>query len=201
MSRTIWTSSVCFIRHPPRRFRGGGSVASIVPDCIRTWSILASVGLHPASRVEALGRRVLGESGLSSMPGKTVPRWAAHGRRTSSSTPHPRQARRRIPATRENVGSGLPRPRVYEHRRRGGPRHALTGLSCAMSTPPSERRRLERELAGLLLELGDLRDKLEASPAGLLGHFRRRRLARQLAGLERRMEELRARWAGLPDGD
>ena len=52
-----------------------------------------------------------------------------------------------------------------------------------MSTPPSERRRLERELAGLLLELGDLRDQLESSPAGLLGHFRRRRLARQLAGL------------------
>ena len=40
-----------------------------------------------------------------------------------------------------------------------------------MSTPPSERRRLERELAGLLLELGDLRDQLEASPAGLLGTF------------------------------
>src|SRR5260370_35054280 len=56
-----------------------------------------------------------------------------------------------------------------------------------MSTPPLERRRLERELAGLLLELGDLRDQLEASPAGLLGHFRRRRLARQLAGLEDRL--------------
>jgi len=57
------------------------------------------------------------------------------------------------------------------------------------------------ELAGLLLELGDLRDQLESSPAGLLGHFWRRRLARQLAGLEGRMEELRARWAALPDGD
>jgi hypothetical protein len=67
------------------------------------------------------------------------------------------------------------------------PRLALTALSCAMSTPPSERRRLERELAGLLLELGDPRDQLEASPAGLLGHFRRRRLARQLAGLEDRI--------------
>ena len=67
-----------------------------------------------------------------------------------------------------------------------------------MSTPPSERRRLERELAGLLLELGDLRDQLESSPAGLLGHFRRRRLARQLAGLERRTEDLRARWALFP---
>jgi hypothetical protein len=66
-----------------------------------------------------------------------------------------------------------------------------------MSTPPSERRRLEGELAGLLVELGDSRDR----PAGLVGHFRRRRLARQLAGLERRMEELRARWAALPDGD
>jgi hypothetical protein len=81
------------------------------------------------------------------------------------------------------------------------PRLALTALSCAMATPPSERRRLERELAGLLLGLGDLRDQLEASPAGLVGHFRRRRLARQLAGLEDRMEELRARWAALPDGD
>jgi len=70
-----------------------------------------------------------------------------------------------------------------------------------MFTPISERRRLERELAGLLLELSDLRDQLEASPAGLLRHFRRRRLARQLAGLEDRMEELRARWAILPDGD
>jgi hypothetical protein len=70
-----------------------------------------------------------------------------------------------------------------------------------MSPPFGERRQLERELAGLLLELGDLRDRLEASPAGLLGHFRRRRLARQLAGLEDRMGELRARWAALPDGD
>jgi hypothetical protein len=70
-----------------------------------------------------------------------------------------------------------------------------------MATPPTERRRLERELAGLLLGFGDLRDQLEASPAGLVGHFRRRRLARQLAGLEDRMEELRARWAALPDGD
>jgi hypothetical protein len=75
------------------------------------------------------------------------------------------------------------------------------GLSCAMSTTPSERGRLERELAGLLVELGDLRDQLESSPAGLIGHFRRRRLARQLAGLERRLGELRARWAALPDGD
>jgi hypothetical protein len=75
-----------------------------------------------------------------------------------------------------------------------------TALSCAMFTPLSERRRLERELAGLLLELGDLRDRLEASLAGLLGHFRRRQLARQLAGLEDRMGELRARWAALPDG-
>jgi hypothetical protein len=64
--------------------------------------------------------------------------------------------------------------------------------------PPSDRRQLERELAGLLVELGALRDQLAASPAGLLGHFRRRRLAQQLAGLERRMGELRVRWAGLP---
>jgi hypothetical protein len=55
-----------------------------------------------------------------------------------------------------------------------------------------------RELAGLLVELGNLRDKLEASPAGLLGHFRRWGLARQLAELERRVGELRARWADLP---
>lgn len=67
-----------------------------------------------------------------------------------------------------------------------------------MSTPSSERGRLERELAGLLGELGDLRDQLESSPAGLIGHFRRRWLARQLARLERRMEELRVRWAALP---
>ena len=71
----------------------------------------------------------------------------------------------------------------------------LFGLSCAMSTPSSERGRLEQELAGLLGELGDLRDQLESSPAGLIGHFRRPRLARQLARLERRMEELRVRWA------
>ena len=38
---------------------------------------------------------------------------------------------------------------------------------------------------GCWLEQGDLRDRLESAPAGLLGHFRRRRLARQLAGLER----------------
>jgi hypothetical protein len=62
--------------------------------------------------------------------------------------------------------------------------------------------RLEQELAALLVNLGDLRDQLESSPAGLLGHFRRRRFARQLAGLEDRMGELRARWAALPtDGD
>jgi hypothetical protein len=64
--------------------------------------------------------------------------------------------------------------------------------------PPSDRRQLERELAGLLVEVGNLRDQLEASPAGLLGHFRRRRLARQLAKLGRRVRELRARWADLP---
>jgi hypothetical protein len=70
-----------------------------------------------------------------------------------------------------------------------------------MSTPPSERRRLERGLAGLLLELGDLRAQLEASPAGLLGHFRRRRLARQLVGLEDRLGEVLMRWVALSDGD
>jgi hypothetical protein len=70
-----------------------------------------------------------------------------------------------------------------------------------MSTPPSDRRQLERELAELLGELGNPRDQLEASPAGLLGHFRRRRLARQLAGLERRMEELRVRLAALQADD
>jgi hypothetical protein len=69
-----------------------------------------------------------------------------------------------------------------------------------MSNPPSDRSSLEHELAVLLVELGNLRDQLEESPAGLLGHFRRRRLARQLAGLERRMEELRARWAVPPPG-
>ena len=70
-----------------------------------------------------------------------------------------------------------------------------------MPSPADERRQLERKLAGLLLELGDLRDQLESSPAGLLGHFRRRRLARQLAGLEDRLGELRTRWGALPDGD
>ena len=49
-----------------------------------------------------------------------------------------------------------------------------------------ERRRLEGELARLLVELGDLRDQLESSPAP------------QRAGLESRMAELRARWAELP---
>jgi hypothetical protein len=56
-------------------------------------------------------------------------------------------------------------------------------------------------MAALLVEPGDVRDQLESSPAGLVGHFRRRRLARQLAGLEPRMEELRAHWAALPDRD
>jgi hypothetical protein len=37
---------------------------------------------------------------------------------------------------------------------------------------PDERRQPERVLAGLLVELGVLRDQLEASPAGLLGHYR-----------------------------
>ena len=64
-----------------------------------------------------------------------------------------------------------------------------------MSTPPSERSGREHELAGLLVELGNLRDHLGESAAGLLGHIRRRQLARELAGLERRIEELRARWA------
>ena len=61
--------------------------------------------------------------------------------------------------------------------------------------PPGERSGLEHELAGLLVELGNLRDHLGESAAGLLGHIRRRQLARELAGLERRIEELRARWA------
>jgi uncharacterized protein involved in exopolysaccharide biosynthesis len=62
----------------------------------------------------------------------------------------------------------------------------------------SERRRLEQELAALLVELGELQDELEASPAGPLARFRRRRLARRLASLERRIADLRARWAQLP---
>ena len=74
-------------------------------------------------------------------------------------------------------------------------------LSYPASTPPSERSSLEHELAGLLVELGNLRDQLEESPAGLLRHFRRRQLARELAGLEGRTEELRAHWAALPDRD
>ena len=53
-----------------------------------------------------------------------------------------------------------------------------------------ERRRLEGELARLLVELGDLRDQLESSPAP------------QRAGLESRMAELQARWADLrPERD
>ena len=62
----------------------------------------------------------------------------------------------------------------------------------------SERRRLERELAVLLVELGEVQDELEAAPTGPLGRFRRRRLARRLASLERRITDLRARWGQLP---
>jgi hypothetical protein len=65
----------------------------------------------------------------------------------------------------------------------------------------SERRRLEQELAVLLVELGEVQDELEASPSGLLGRFRRRRLARRLASLERRITDLRARWGQLPPDD
>jgi len=56
-----------------------------------------------------------------------------------------------------------------------------------MSTPPSERRWLEGELAGRLLGLDDLPNQLESPPAGLLGPFRRRQVARQFAGLQRRV--------------
>lgn len=62
----------------------------------------------------------------------------------------------------------------------------------------SERRRLEQELAVLLVELGEVQDELEAAPTGPLGRFRRRRLARRFASLEGRITDLRARWAQLP---
>lgn len=67
-----------------------------------------------------------------------------------------------------------------------------------MPTPPSERRRLERELAELLVQLGALRDELDALEAGPTGRFRRKRLARQAEILELRLVDLRARWAALP---
>jgi len=62
----------------------------------------------------------------------------------------------------------------------------------------SERRRLEQELAVLLVELGEVQDELAAAPTGPLGRFRRRRLARRFASLEGRITDLRARWAQLP---
>lgn len=64
-----------------------------------------------------------------------------------------------------------------------------------------ERRRLDQDLADLLVELGDLRTKMEAAPTGLIGRFRRRWIARQAARLEGRLADLQARWAALPDGD
>jgi hypothetical protein len=71
-----------------------------------------------------------------------------------------------------------------------------------MPTPPSERRQLQHELAGLLVELGALRDEMEGRGAGPVSRFRRRRLSRQAERLERRLAELRARWAALPtEGD
>lgn len=52
----------------------------------------------------------------------------------------------------------------------GTRKEPLTGLSLTrVCQPPSERSRLEGELAGLLLELRDARDQVESSPAGLLG--------------------------------
>lgn len=69
--------------------------------------------------------------------------------------------------------------------------------------PESERRHLERELAEVLLELGDLRNELVALDGrGLVARSRRKRIARQVDALERRIVALRARWAELPpEGD
>ena len=61
----------------------------------------------------------------------------------------------------------------------------------------SDERRLERELARLLTELGDLHDALET---GRPGPLRRRWVAWRARRLERRLADLRARWeASEPD--
>jgi hypothetical protein len=67
-----------------------------------------------------------------------------------------------------------------------------------MSVPPSERRRLQHELAELLVQLGALRDEMEGRGARPIGRFRRKRLARQAENLECQLVDLRARWAALP---
>jgi hypothetical protein len=66
-----------------------------------------------------------------------------------------------------------------------------------MSAPPSERQRLQHELAELLVQLGALRDEMESLGAGPISRFRRKRLARQAENLERRLVELRTLWAAL----
>ena len=71
--------------------------------------------------------------------------------------------------------------------------------AAAMPTSSSARRQLQHELPELLVQLGALRDELEAGP---VSHFRRWRLARQAKRLEGRLVELRARRAPLlPERD
>jgi hypothetical protein len=62
-----------------------------------------------------------------------------------------------------------------------------------MTDRSDERRRLERELAGLLTQLGDLHDEMET---GRPGPLRRRWVAWRARRLERRLADLRARWEG-----
>ncbi len=66
-----------------------------------------------------------------------------------------------------------------------------------MADRSDERRRLERELARLMTQLGELQDEMET---GRPGSLRRRWVAWRARRLERRLADLRARWeASEPD--
>ena len=68
-----------------------------------------------------------------------------------------------------------------------------------MADRSDERRRLERELARLVTQLGELQDEMET---GAPGPIRRRWIAWRVRRLERRLADLRARWDGAePDQD
>jgi hypothetical protein len=66
-----------------------------------------------------------------------------------------------------------------------------------MADRSDERRRLEREMARLLTQLGELQDEMETARPGPL---RRRWIAWRTRRLEREIADLRARWeASGPD--
>ena len=66
-----------------------------------------------------------------------------------------------------------------------------------MADRSDERRRLERELARLVTQLGELQEEMET---GRPGPLRRRWMAWRVRRLEREVVDLRARWeASGPD--